>query len=323
MRKESAWRKGASRLLVLVLTLAVIFTFSFTNVSFATESESSGTSGGEVTAKKEIVNTEVDQNTGKPTYTVKLSLSGNSFTTVTEDAGEANVVLVLDKSGSMAICGSTNFTWENHKGWVCDTCGTGYWQHDKPEVCIQPDTSGNTRMETAKSAANSFIDQILSNGSKSHLAIVAFDGDKGGTTEKNTETQSTELVSKSGKDYLHNFVNALSAEGGTNYTAALSRTQDILDGSDLPSYVVFISDGEPGRSGGAYSKYNWNGLYQATALKQGGTKIFSIGIGDQISNNAATTHRFLTVIWRQIFLTYYLDLLRRSHPVIQPQKVLR
>jgi uncharacterized repeat protein (TIGR02543 family) len=294
MRKESTWRKGASRLLVLVLTLAVILTFSFTNVSFAEDGTSTGsgnttTSGGGVSASKVIIPnntyTSVNSKTGKPTYTIQLTLNGNSYTSTTTTPAEANVVLVLDKSGSMTMCGSKSFTeiwkWGRIHCYRCEKCKAEYWE--KPDVCTNQISGENTRMAVAKSAAHSFIDQILAKGNN-HLGIVAFDGYRGGYDETSA-VQSQNLGSSASE--LRTFVDGLSAKGGTNYSAALNEARKMLSGSGLPSYIVFISDGEPGKAGGSYLDRYWNGLNQADDLKEHGTKIFSIGIGDQISTNAA------------------------------------
>ncbi len=221
----------------------------------------SGTTGGQVTARKEITDTKVDETKGKPTYTIKLSVSGTPYTKTTETPGKANVVLVIDKSGSMG-----------------DRIQTGWF-------------SWTTRMNVAKTAANGFIDQILQDGSKNQLAIVAFEGESedGGANDSRAVT-STSLKSsaREDKDYLKGFVNRLEANGGTNYTAALSKAQEILKDSTVPSYIVFISDGAPGLY---TSKFNyddipaWNGLEQASELKAGKTTIYSIGIGNRINTS--------------------------------------
>ena len=217
----------------------------------------SGTTGGQVTARKEITDTKVDETKGKPTYTIKLSVSGTPYTKTTETPGKANVVLVLDKSGSM-----------NER---IDT----RWFH------------WTTRMNVAKTAAKSFIDQILPEGSKNQLAVVAFDGNNGGTNDRGVKSIS--LTSSAEKEKLNVFVNRLKAEGGTNYTAALNKAQEILKGSKIPSYIVFISDGNPGKFGESYNNPDWNGSSQAAWLKKNaGTTIFSVGIGDQIDLNART-----------------------------------
>ena len=300
MRRESARGKGLKRLLVLLLSIAVMLSFSFVSMSFAATSDSAKTNNGGVTANKKIDKdkTEVNEKTGKPTYTIKLSLSGNSYTSTTEDAGEANVVLILDKSGSMGdeitkVCGSTSIvkegSWFYGYYYQCQKCGAKYY-YSKPDKCTAKLPTGKSRMDIAKSAADSFIDQILPKGSKNHLAIVAFDGKNGGYSdeEKKNEISSTKLTTSSEKESLHTFVKDLPAVGGTNYTAALSKAQDILKGSKLPSYIVFISDGEPGQAGKEYNNLRWNGRDQADELKNNyHTTIYSIGIGDAINGDAA------------------------------------
>ena len=145
-----------------------------------------------------------------------------------------------------------------------------------------------TRMNVAKTAASGFIDQILPEGSNNQLAVVAFDGHSGGTNDRGVNSTYLKSSADADKASLKKFVNSLKAEGGTNYTAALSKAKEILNDSKVPSYIVFISDGNPGSSGESYNDLYWNGLDQATRLKNAGTTIFSVGIGDQIDRNAKT-----------------------------------
>lgn len=81
------------------------------------------------------------------------------------------------------------------------------------------------------------------------------------------------------------------ADGGTDYTAALTKAKQILDGrqdKNRPGYVVFISDGAPGKQGESQNDPNWNGSNQVAQLKRDGVTIYTIGIAlDGNQNQAA------------------------------------
>ncbi|MFQ7043373.1 MAG: DUF5979 domain-containing protein [Christensenellales bacterium] len=86
-------------------------------------------------------------------------------------------------------------------------------------------------------------------------------------------------------------INEMRADGGTDYTAALTKAKQILDGrqdKNRPGYVVFISDGAPGKQGESQNDPNWNGSNQVAQLKRDGVTIYTIGIAlDGNQNQAA------------------------------------
>lgn len=73
----------------------------------------------------------------------------------------------------------------------------------------------------------------------------------------------------------------MKADGGTNYTAALDRAKDYLNNrtdTNRPGYVIFISDGAPGRSGDSLNDSKWNGSTQIEQLKTAGITVYTVGI---------------------------------------------
>ena len=80
------------------------------------------------------------------------------------------------------------------------------------------------------------------------------------------------------------------AGGGTDYTAALTKAKQLLDGRQdktRPGYVVFISDGAPGYNGDSLNDPNWNGSNQVAQLKAADITIYTIGIALDGNNNQA------------------------------------
>lgn len=102
MRRESAWRKGLNRLLILVLAVTVILSFSFLSVAFAAESSDGGSGATDTPSQtttqighsKSKTATNLDSN-----YESKVTLSMPSK----EEKLATDVVFVLDKSTSSSV----------------------------------------------------------------------------------------------------------------------------------------------------------------------------------------------------------------------------
>lgn len=145
---------------------------------------------------------------GNGTHKIKLELTGKVNTT--HEVTKANVLVVLDLSGSMDYEAGTT-----------------------------------TRLDAAKSAVNSVAETLLGkngqNGAPNDLVemgLVTF----GSTAE--TRLSKTTSVST-----FTNTVNGLSAYSGnyagTNWEAALASAQSFNFGDKDKTYVIFVSDGNP------------------------------------------------------------------------------
>ena len=224
-------------------------------------------------------------------YTVDISVSGVPYT-VTEKTA-ADVVLIVDNSGSMAeetghACDSTSFTKETYyDSWdifelnpktryVCDSCGREYYDHKPPQKC----RGTITRIDAAKEVSKIFADDILDNtGNK--MAVIGFSSGDFSSSAIDSYQSLTSVKSDVSKA-----IDKMSADGGTDYTAAFKKGMGELlneDGTlknNRPAYVIFISDGAPGlyRDEPKLDDPNWNGSAQITALKAAGVKIYTIGI---------------------------------------------
>ena len=154
----------------------------------------------------DVVKTVTDNGDG--THKIKLELTGKVNTT--HEVTKANVLVVLDLSGSMN-----------------ETAG------------------GTTRLKAAKSAVNSVAETLLGkngqNGAPEDLVqmgLVTF-GTKAYTRLSKTTSVST----------FTDTVNDLSAYSGyykgTNWEAALAAAKDFDFGDNDKTYVIFVSDGNP------------------------------------------------------------------------------
>lgn len=145
---------------------------------------------------------------GDGTHKIKLELTGKVNTT--HEVTKANVLVVLDLSGSMK-----------------ETAGT------------------TTRLQAAKSAVNSVAETLLGKNGKNgapndlvQMGLVTF-GTKAETKLEKTNSLST----------FTDTVNDLSAysknDAGTNWEAALAAAQNFNFGDKDKTYVIFVSDGNP------------------------------------------------------------------------------
>lgn len=121
---------------------------------------------------------------------------------------------------------------------------------------------------------------ILAAGTDNQLAVIGFahNKDNGGVDEE-ALTVSQDLTTD--KDLIDTKIDQMKADGGTNYTAALDRAKDYLNNrtdTNRPGYVIFISDGAPGRSGDSLNDSKWNGSTQIEQLKTAGITVYTVGI---------------------------------------------
>lgn len=271
------------RLLAGLLTLCMLLSLLPTTV-FAAEP-------GVVTATKRLVDQKPDKNGD---YTIELSIQGNPVTTTTPS--KADVVLIIDNSGSMASsvgrpCGTPKEDFNDDltvfgKGiYQCETCGAFYYNgifwSNLPDVCTGQ-VGKYPRIDTAKEVGTLFAQNILSGDNDNKMAVVGFSSDStdGGADDTNALKVTQELTNQ--LDSVTSAINRMKADGGTNYSAALQQAHQWLSNradQTRPAYVIFISDGAPGLSGDSIGDLAWNGYNQAVRLKdQDNVSLYTIGI---------------------------------------------
>lgn len=105
--------------------------------------------------------------------------------------------------------------------------------------------TGKTRLDVAKEALNSLADQLIaSDDSTVKLSLETF-SDRGNTpSQYYTGGQASDFK---------NAVNGLRANGGTNWVDALTKANEkAKEDPNTPTYVIFLSDGEP-----TYGRDRW------------------------------------------------------------------
>lgn len=161
------------------------------------------------TSKKDGPDVEkIVTDNGDGTHKIKLELTGKVNTT--HEVTKANVLVVLDLSGSMN-----------------DRAGT------------------TTRLQAAKGAVNSVAETLLGkngqNGAPNDLVemgLITF-ANKATVQSFNTSTKTTSLTQ------FQNKVENLPASGATNWEAALAAAKNFNFGDNDKTYVIFVSDGNP------------------------------------------------------------------------------
>lgn len=238
---------------------------------------------GDVTASKTAA---YNKKTGEVTIT--MTVQGESVTQST--ASKADVVLVVDNSGSMASrvgepCKTPSSEFESAGlGWVeCPACGARYYQGFTgwfvPDFCTG-EKGKEPRIDTAKKVGKKFADSILSGENENQMAVIGFaHGERdwfGSTDAIRQKLDLTDNVTD-----VKNTLDEMVADGGTDYTSALQEAYNMLNDrgeTDRPGYVVFISDGAPGKQGSSIGDPNWDGFRQARAIKEAGYGLYTIGI---------------------------------------------
>lgn len=259
----AAPRKPVSALLA-VLVAALCVTLSVPAAAFA-EGE-----GG--IASNPPVHTKTITPNDDGTYDLSLTVTG--ATELSESKTGANVIVVQDVSGSM---GYDVYTYSYEKidsfDWMNDTYGmvdgepvvlkrnpgffglgayNYYLDANGKEVKYTGDMyhkvgkeTGKTRLDVAKEALNSLADQLIaSDDSTVKLSLETF-SDRGNTpSQYYTGGQASDFKSAA---------NGLRADGGTNWVDALTKANEkAKEDPNTPTYVIFLSDGEP-----TYGRDRW------------------------------------------------------------------
>lgn len=238
--------------------------------------------------------------------TITMTVEGKEASQITPS--KADVVLVVDNSGSMASsvgepCKTPSSEFESAGwGWVeCPECGARYYQGLTgwfvPESCTG-EKGKEPRIDTAKKVGKKFADSILSGENDNQMAVIGFaHGERdwfGSTDAIRQKLDLTDNVTD-----VKNTLDEMVADGGTDYTSALQEAYDMLASrseTDRPGYVVFISDGAPGKQGESIGDSDWDGSEQAQAIKDAGYQLYTIGIAlddeadDHLKSLASDNH---------------------------------
>lgn len=215
----------------------------------------------------------------KRTYDINITAASTSTSTITTtEKAVADIMLVLDVSGSMdetiettesyTCVGDNTPAVRNNKLSIRETYYVevngsyqtmryswldGEWYIGRKNASSCPDTYkiytkktvSMTRLDALKKSVDQFITDTASKSPDSKIGITAFSS----TDESQKDNGSTkELVSAgANKDALIKFADKLEAGGGTKPAIGLNKAKELLDkaNDNKPKYVILFTDGAP------------------------------------------------------------------------------
>lgn len=260
------------------------------------------------------------------TYDINITAASTSTSTITTtEKAVADIMLVLDVSGSMDETIETTESYEpvgyntsavrktldKDKTYYVEVDGsyqtmrykrTGLFSGERrignatasncPSTykIYTKKTVSMTRLDALKNSVDQFITDTASKSPKSKIGITAFSRDGKGCNGESIDLKEA----KSGEQSLKKFIDKLYAEGGTDPQVGLNDAKNKLDklkDDGRPKYVILFTDGMPTGKGST-----WNIDAQraaetsANALKTAGYTVYTIGYGFDDNSNEA---RFL------------------------------
>ena len=170
--------------------------------------------------------------------------------------------------------------------------------YDQALYTRQTDPNKTTKkLDAMKSAVNNFIDSVAAqkNGDTPvahRISIVKFAGnskDEVGNHKYNNNkynytqkvTELTDVTTNGSVASLKKAVNDLTAGGATAADWGMQKAKDVLtkrDNKENPSIVIMFTDGEPNHGNGYGASVAGNTVQAAKGLKDGGTKVYTIGM---------------------------------------------
>lgn len=250
------------------------------------------------------------------TYDINIKASSTSTSIIPPKKVVADIMLVLDVSGSMGYLAGKSLgknnsalrsTLDIEKVYYLSSlnpnnkeCLSMTYNKNKKKWYVEGKNASNyekysdywgsyyyyyvydsnvTRMEALKQAVNQFITDTAAKSENSKIGITAFSSSGYGDHGNSKDLQEV----GTNKDSLIKFVNGLDANGGTDPYVGLNDAKDKLDaaknaGDTNPKYVILFTDGQPTGSGNDWDETAQNNAENsATALKDAGYTVYTIG----------------------------------------------
>lgn len=215
----------------------------------------------------------------KRTYDINITAASTSTSTITTtEKAVADIMLVLDVSGSMdkTIETTESYTYvgdntpavRNNKLSIRETYYVevngsyqtmsyswwdGEWYIGRKNASSCPDTYkiytkktvSMTRLDALKNSVDQFITDTASKSPDSKIGITAFSSTD--RTQKDNGSTKELVSARANKDDLIAFADALEAGGGTKPAIGLKKAKELLDkaNDNKPKYVILFTDGAP------------------------------------------------------------------------------
>lgn len=215
----------------------------------------------------------------KRTYDINITAASTSTSTITTtEKAVADIMLVLDVSGSMdeTIETTESYTYvgdntpavRNNKLSIRETyyvevngsyqtMSYSWWDREwyigRKNASSCPDTYkiytkktvSMTRLDALKNSVDQFITDTASKSPDSKIGITAFSSTD--RTQKDNGLTKELVSARANKDDLIAFADALEAGGGTKPAIGLKKAKELLDkaNDNKPKYVILFTDGAP------------------------------------------------------------------------------
>lgn len=210
-------------------------------------------------------------------------------------------------------------------GWyTSDTCTiSGHWgSRLTPKQSAEDLTQGATqfytreyveavtKMETLKSAVNTFIDSVATKSPDSSIAIVKFAGDKldtvgndtyreNGYTYNNSQIVQELTPVNTGASSLKTAVNGLIAAGATQADYGMQHAQTIINSvkdNGHQKVVIMFTDGNP-TSGNEFEDTVANNAIKASkSIKAAGATVYTIGCFGTTPSDTSDTGKYMNYV---------------------------
>lgn len=340
------WKRALALVLALVMALSLVALPSFAEG----EEDSAGNDGmpyieenghGGKVEKDGLVMSKTIKKTGDSQFLLTLeAFATGSTTTTTTSTKPVDIVLVLDVSGSMddymeTYSISPNGTYYYYdegsifgigagykRAYYCSSCQGWYTKEHGSHsngTQLTPKTSANgsgiqfyvTKMETLKSAVNTFIDSVATKSPDSSIAIVKFAGDKrnivgndtyweGGYTYNYSQiVKNLTTVDATGADALKTAVSALRAAGATQADYGMQHAQTIINSvkdNGHQKVVIMFTDGNP-TSGNEFEDTVANNAIKASkSIKDAKATVYTIGCFGTTPSDTSDTGKYMNYV---------------------------
>lgn len=255
-----------------------------------------------------------------------LNLEAYATGSVTVETKPADIILVLDRSGSMDYNMAGQEPWniqaQNRRINILKSAVQGFVQNlkDNPVTDGLEDAYGGHRIAIVWFSGNSTFDNRYNQNGYTN---VVYEGISGLNAFQEVSNLSTTEATGSGNNYSAakvtlngNDLLNVTASGGTYTDVAMQRAETILSGqdySDKPNrsvIVVFFTDGEPGGQGWAGGRVNGYNFNSGTPVANGcisaaydiknstnyNATIYSVGLFNDTGTSATQTTTYLSYV---------------------------
>lgn len=270
---------------------------------------------------EEIIKSDMDynktakvKNWDERTYDITIDASSKvSSTTITTQKPVADIMLVLDVSGSMGesintsetyelitnntLAGRKGLSWRNtyylKVGNEYKAMSYSWWdyewyvgdkkasEYDENYGIYAKNVGTTTKLAALKNSVNQFIDDTKTNSPDSKIGITAFSSEDYGDHGESKELMQVGVGDNA--NTLKSFVNNLNANGGTDPAVGLNKAKTELEAEandKKPKYVILFTDGEPTGGGNTWdTDAQTSAETSANALKAAGYTVYTIGFG--------------------------------------------